>query len=74
MVKYTIENSNNQSYGSSSCNMDIATWVVIIILVLSIIYYLMNMFGHKMGNNKTSWLVIIALVASAIYVGSLGDY
>ena len=71
MVKYTIENNNSQN---QSCNMDMATTIIVIILVVSIIYYLMNMFGQKMGNNKTSWLIIIALVVSAIYLCSMDDY
>lgn len=73
MVKFTIENKNRMSnndfsYEEDNCDMDISTNIVVIILILSIIYYLMNLFGNKIGNRRTNWLVIIALVASAIYL------
>ena len=73
MVKFTIENKNRMgnndfSYDEDNCDMDITTTTIVIILILSIVYYLMNLFGNKIGNRRTNWLVIIALVASAIYL------
>lgn len=69
--KYSIQNDNK-----SNCEMDLTTWIIVIILVLSLIYYLMNMFGKKKNpdgtpvknNSKMNWLVIIALLVSAIYL------
>lgn len=70
-MKYTIQNDNGLM-----CEMDLATWIIVIVLVLSLVYYLMNMFGKKTNpdgtpvksNTKMSWLVIIALLVSAVYL------
>lgn len=70
-MKYTIQNDNG-----SMCEMDLATWIIVIVLVLSLVYYLMNMFTKKTNpdgtpvkrNSKMSWLVIIALLVSAVYL------
>lgn len=70
MVLYTIQNENDK-FGDSMMEMDSATCVIVIILVISLIYYLMNLWGNKVGNSKLSWLIIIALVVSAIYLGSM---
>ncbi len=68
MVNYFIKNSN--SYDNGEDSMDIVTCVIIIILVVSLIYYLMNFFGYKTGNSKLSWFIIIALVVSSVYLAS----
>lgn len=70
-MKYTIQNDND-----TSTEMDLVTWIIVVILVLSLVYYLMNMFGKKTNpdgtptksNSKMNWLVIIALIISAIYL------
>jgi hypothetical protein len=75
MVNFIIKNPENKqmnyndlTYDEENCEMDLSTTIVVVILILSIIYYLMNLFGKKIGNTRTNWLVIIALVASAIYL------
>ncbi len=63
-MKYIVQNDDNVM-----CDMDLATWVIIFILILAIVYYLMNMFGGKgRVNSKISWLIIISLVVSAVYL------
>ena len=74
-MKFTIKNPENMQMGNNdftyeedNCDMDISTTIIVVILILSIGYYLMNFFGKKIGNTRTNWLVIIALVASAVYL------
>ena len=62
------QNYMNNKDENESCDMDMTTTIIVIILVLSIIYYLMNLFGMKIGNTKTNWLVIIALIVCAVYL------
>jgi|LauGreDrversion4_2_1035121.scaffolds.fasta_scaffold310183_1 hypothetical protein len=62
-MKYTVKNDD------IVCDTDTATWVIIFILIIAIIYYLMNMYSGKgRVNSKISWIIIIALVVSAVYL------
>ncbi len=63
-MKYIVQNDNDVMY-----DMDLATWIIIFILILAVVYYLMNMFTKNMKvNSKISWIIIIALVVSAVYL------
>ncbi len=69
MVKYFIKNENSND-NTDAEQMDLVTCIIVIILVISLVYYLMNFFGYKTGNSKLSWFIIIALVVSSIYLAS----
>jgi len=69
MVNYFIKNENS-NFNDNTSEMDLVTCIIVIILVISLIYYLMNFFGYKTGNSKLSWFIIIALVVSSIYLAS----
>jgi hypothetical protein len=69
MVNYFIKNANSND-NTDTEQMDLVTCIIVIILVISLVYYLMNFFGYKTGNSKLSWFIIIALVVSSIYLAS----
>lgn len=69
MVNYFIKNANSND-NTDAEQMDLVTCIIVIILVISLVYYLMNFFGYKTGNSKLSWFIIIALVVSSIYLAS----